>query len=185
VSDLLLIRHAETQPIQGRDSRDWPLTEAGRRAARQLAGTLQNAGLARIVVSQEEKARATGLELSRTLRRPLEVAPGLHEHERRGVPFLEPDAWQALMARFFAEPHALVFGQETADAARRRFERALLSVLGHYPSGRLAVVSHATVMALVIAHHNGLSAHEVWRGLAMPDLRWLTRDFRLSPASSA
>lgn len=127
----------------------------------------------RLVTSEEPKAQATGRLLAEQLAIPWQSAPGLEEHHRQGVAYLEAEAWQRTVARFFAEPEARVLGQETAGEARCRFEAALRRVVdeevARHPAARLGFVSHARVMALVVAAHNDLDAYALWKTLRMPD----------------
>ena len=99
---------------------------------------------------------------------PTATAPGLHEHERSGVPHLPGREFISLMELLFRRPGERVLGAESADEAAGRFERALEDVMASFggegrrltkavraatgaaPSN-LAVVSHGTVIALLLA----------------------------------
>ena len=76
-----------------------------------------------IIASDELKAQQTAQPLADRLGLAVEVIADLHEHERRTVDYLDDATFQATMARFFAEPDALVFGEETASQALARFSR--------------------------------------------------------------
>ena len=43
----------------------------------------------------------------------------------------------------------------------------------------VAVVAHGTVNALLVARHNGLDAHELWKEFGLPSLCGLSTDLRL------
>ncbi len=73
------------------------------------------------------------------------------------------------MRRFFASPDALVFGEETASEAGARFRAALDALLAARPAQRLAVVSHGTVLTLLLAGPNGMAPYELWSSLALPE----------------
>ena len=80
---------------------------------------------------------------------------------------------------FFEKPDDLIFGNETGTRARQRFDNAVRGVLSEYPNEPLAVVTHASVMSLFIAHYNEVDVFEFWRGLRMPDVvRVSTPEFR-------
>ena len=167
---LVLIRHAQTQIDPEVPSKNWRLAEGAYADLLALAGRLEPHSLTHIVTSEEHKAQETGRVVAESLGVPWAVAPGLHEHERAGVPYVDdPERWQRTLETFFGEPDRLVFGTETATEARERFEDALLTVLEAHDRAP-AVVSHATVMSLFVAHHNNGDAYAFWRGLKMPSL---------------
>ena len=61
------------------------------------------------------------------------------------------------MRRFFAEPDALVYGDETAEQARARFQGGIDQILADAaPEENIAVIAHGTVIALYAAHYNHL-----------------------------
>lgn len=72
------------------------------------------------------------------------------------------------MAAFFASPHELVYGRETAHEALTRFRNALDRTLREHPAGTLAIVTHGTVMALLLAAANRLDPNQLWLRLATP-----------------
>ena len=183
---LLLIRHAQPEVTPGVPAREWPLAPAGRVAARALAGRLAGAyALTRLTSSDEPKARATAQILAAELRLSVERDAGLGEHRRERVPFLGTAAWDAAMARFFAQQEALVLGEETAHAALDRFSAAVRRCAARDVESDVALVSHGTVLALFVAAHNPqVDALAFWRALALPDLVALTLpNFHLTRAA--
>ncbi len=169
-SHLILVRHAAVQIDSSIPSHQWPLTEDGRSAASQLAYKLQPYQPARIITSEEPKAQATGAALAEVLHLPIQTAPGLHEHDRRGATFFESKAdFETAVANFFAHPEELVFGRETAVAATTRFTQAVNRELQANPETNLAIVAHGTVLTLFICQNNPeLSPWEFWQSLTMP-----------------
>lgn len=172
---LILVRHAEPIIDLEQPASEWQLSAAGRRETQRLAGELRDYCIHEIVSSAEPKATQTAAILAEELGVTWRTAPGLHEHERGQQPWREPQAWQQLLADFFAHPGNLVFGVETASAALRRFRQALAATLKTAPDGNLVIVSHGTVISLLLADLAGQDAFEIWCGLAMPDLRVLSR----------
>jgi broad specificity phosphatase PhoE len=69
---------------------------------------------------------------------------------------------------FFRRPGEKVLGRETADGAFERFDTAVAGVMNSHPSGNVAVVSHGTVIALLLARRADQNAFEVWRGMGLP-----------------
>src|SRR5205823_7910923 len=93
----------------------------------------------------------TGAIVAQRLGVPCSAAAGLHEHDREGAPFLGGDDFQRAIEGLFTRPDELVYGRETANQARDRFAAAVDAVLAAYPDDRVAIASHGTVIALLVA----------------------------------
>ena len=78
------------------------------------------------------------------------------------------------MEHFFERPDQLVFGLETASEALDRFKSAVRHALGNEP-GDTIIVSHGTVLSLLLGSIAGQNCHELWRNLKMPDLIEVSR----------
>ncbi len=167
---LVLVRHAPTVPQAGVNSAQWELdrsaTELTNRLARQMAARTP---VDLVVTSHEPKAVGTGRTLAAALGVRSLTAPDLEEHHRKRTALMEEAEWQRTIKRFFGSPHVLLFGQETGAEARRRFERGLRAVQEQHADKRLAVVSHATVITLLLAGPNGVAPYELWRTFRMPE----------------
>lgn len=172
--DVVLVRHAPSHPDPRRPASAWGLSAGAGERIRALAGELAPLQVDLIVAGTEPKAVATGRGLATHLGVPYTSAPRLHEHERGHVPLLDDRAWQDAVRRSFRHPDVLVFGQETANEARRRFRAALERALSRARAERPAVIAHGTVMSLLVAEPNGLDPFELWRSLGMPEA-WLVR----------
>lgn len=117
------------------------------------------------------------------------VGADLEEHHRDRTVLMPEADWHRTIKRFFENPSVLLFGQETGDEARRRFERGLRAAQAEQAGKRLAVVSHATVITLLLAERNDLAPFEFWRTLRMPEALVVEADSlrlvdRLAPAVS-
>ena len=165
---LILVRHAAPMKRPDVPARDWPLSPAGQADAARLAELLAPYAPAAIITSDELKARQTAQPLADRLGLPLAVAPGLHEHERRSADYLDDATFQATMARLFAEPDTLVFGEETANQALARFSQAVGDALALRPSGDLAIFTHGTVLSLFVAAHSDHDPMRFWYHLHLP-----------------
>ncbi|MCP4428146.1 MAG: histidine phosphatase family protein, partial [Chloroflexi bacterium] len=79
------------------------------------------------------------------------------------------------VARFFAQPDQLVFGDETANEARVRFDTAVRQLIAQRPnddktsSNTLAIVAHGTVITLFLAHYNNFAPIPFWQNIKLPD----------------
>jgi len=169
-SYLILVRHAAVQIDSAIPSHQWPLTADGRSTTHQLAHQLKRYQPARIITSEEAKARATGAALTDVLHLPTKAVPGLQEHDRRGVPFIENKAdFETAVATFFAHPDELVFGGETAVEANTRFTKAVNRELVANQDTNIAIVTHGTVLTLFICQYNPeLSPIQFWQSLTLP-----------------
>jgi broad specificity phosphatase PhoE len=166
---LILVRHSLPEMVPGVPANRWHLSAEGRRRCEALAEQLIAYDLAAVVASEEPKAVETGQIVAGALGLPFETAPGLHEHERGVVRDANSqEAFQALVARLFEHPGEPVFGSETADRAYARFVTAVAHVLERYPEGNPAIVSHGTVITLLIARANHLDPILFWKSLGLP-----------------
>jgi broad specificity phosphatase PhoE len=169
---LYLIRHSTTVQEPEVSSHTWVLSPDGREQAWQLARELsKQSPVTGIYASSETKALETGRILAEELGISCQTFDGLHEHERHTAPFFPTQAeFQAAIARLFACPDELVFGEETAAQASARFDAAIHQIGQRHPSGDIAIVTHGTVLSLFIARHNpAIDVFEFWRQLTMPD----------------
>jgi 2,3-bisphosphoglycerate-dependent phosphoglycerate mutase len=170
---LFLIRHADTRIVASVPAADWHLSETGCERARTLAAKIKPNGLNHIHSSIEPKALQTAEAFGEVFGVPIVQVPGLQEHERPGVPLLPHDVFERTMEAFFARPSERVFGNETADEARTRFEQALVPLIDNY-SGDLVVVTHGTVLTLLVATKNRIDPVPFWKQLRMPSAVSLT-----------
>ena len=170
LSSLILVRHAAVSIDPAIPSHKWPLTADGRSATHQLAHQLKPYQPSRIITSEEAKAQATGQALADVWSLPVQPAPGLQEHDRRGVPYFENRAdFETAVTNFFARPDELVFGRETAVAAAARFSQAVMRQVAANPDHTLAIVAHGTVLTLFICQHNPhLLPRQFWQSLTLP-----------------
>ncbi len=165
---LILIKHAKPQVQEDVPSREWGLSEEGRLKAAHLAERITSFDPALVVSSDEPKALETATILSNALGKPLESARGLEEHDRANVPMMASREFISLMALFFKQRTRLVLGLETAAQATTRITDAVDGLLLAHPQGNLAVVTHGTVLALLVAERAHEDAFGVWRRMALP-----------------
>jgi broad specificity phosphatase PhoE len=166
---LILIKHASPQVVPGAPPETWKLSEQGRQSCLPLAESLRAHSPGVIISSIEPKAIETAQIVAQALQIPTHTASGLQEHDRSNVPHMRSSEFIASMELFFRRPRELVLGQETADAALNRFEQAVQGVLEQYAShDTIAIVSHGTVIALLLAKHTNKSAFHLWREWGLP-----------------
>jgi broad specificity phosphatase PhoE len=178
---LILIKHASPQVIPGTPPETWKLSEPGRESCLRLAEALRAHSPGVVVSSIEPKAIETAEIVAQALQIPSHTAPELHEHDRSNVPHMRSSEFISSMELFFRRPSELVLGNETASAALSRFEKAVQGVLDQYAShDSIAIVSHGTVIALLLAKHANKSAFHPGENGACHHLRWWR-----SPATSS
>lgn len=151
-------------------SHQWQLSANGRSLAQKLAPQIATYNPSRIITSQEHKALETGQIIADALSIPWQTAPNLHEHERSEVQYFEKkEEFVTAVTRLFAHPDALVFGAETANQARERFDTAVHNLIAQFPTDTLAIVTHGTVLTLFLAHYNQFDPAPFWQKLQLPD----------------
>jgi glucosyl-3-phosphoglycerate phosphatase len=161
VTKLLLVRHGETDwnaegRLQGQTDR--PLSDYGRRQARQLADDLEGADFRAIYSSDLVRARETAEIVGRRLEIPVELDPDLREKDW--------GTWEGLTA---VERDRVEFVGESTEAHQERILRALRRIAErHARDGVVLVITHGGSMRRV---------QTAAMGMAMPVVencgRWL------------
>lgn len=173
---LILVKHAMPVIVPNAPPPAWRLSDEGRLTSALLATKLASFQPVAVVTSVEPKTVETGEIIAAHLDVTSMTAPGLHEHERAREPFEDNERFHQRMRQFFAEPGAVVYGTESADAAHLRFEAAVRAVLAIHPSGALIIVAHGTVISLLVARANGIDPFPFWKELGLPSFVVVERD---------
>lgn len=172
---LILIKHASPQVEPEAPPEQWHLSEEGRQKCQALASVVKPLEPAVVVSSEEMKAVETAQIIAQRLGVPHHAAPDLHEHDRSNVPQLRTAEFISMIELLFRRPNDLVLGSETAVAALSRFESALDEVLMAHPEGNVAVVSHGTVIALLLEKlDRKRRGFDVWRAMKLPSFAVLS-----------
>jgi probable phosphoglycerate mutase len=159
---LLLIRHALTEATGRRLSGRTPgihLSEEGRRQAEQLAERLATVPLGAIYASPLERCSETAEAIAVPRRMTIREVPELAEIDYgrwtgRSMPQLTRTA---LWKKVQQTPSSITFpeGEGLIDAQRRSVA-AVEEIARRHPRAVVAVVSHADVIRLLLAHYAGL-----------------------------
>ncbi|HMO25546.1 MAG TPA: histidine phosphatase family protein [Tepidisphaeraceae bacterium] len=181
---LILIKHAAPVVDPDQPPERWPLSEDGRARAMTLAERIASLAPARVLASRETKATQTAEVVASRLQIPFVPADDLHEHDRSNVPHMPSREFISMIELFFRKPHQLVtsandckfnrkphqlaLGFETADAARERIAGAVDRAIEAHPSETLAVVSHGTVISLLLQQRTGEDPFFSWRAMKLP-----------------
>lgn len=145
---LVLAKHAE--PVLEPDvaPNRWRLSEAGCCGSALLGERLARFGPGVVVCSEEPKAVETAEIAAERLGIGCSVYPGLHEHDRTGMPFLRDEEFGRAARAFFERPDELVWGNETAQRAGNRFEGAVRRVLDEREEDVVVIIAHGTVTSI-------------------------------------
>jgi probable phosphoglycerate mutase len=174
VTVLLLIRHAHTDTA-GKRLTGWTrgvhLNDRGRRAADALAERLEEIPIRAIYASPLERCRETARPLARRLGLPVSVRRGLIEVDygdwtgRRISDARRTRLWRVVQHT----PSRIRFpGGESLVEVQGRAVVETERIAAAHPRDVVAVVTHADVVRLVLAHYLGLHLDGLHRLIADP-----------------
>lgn len=165
---LILVKHSLPRIDENVPACEWHLSEGGRLRAKRLAKRLIAYRPEILISSVEIKAQETAKVIAALHNLDVHVFADLHEHDRRGVPYLSKAEFENAVYEFFRNPGSLVFGNETANQSSDRFVRAMNSILETYENKTMLVVSHGTVISLFVSRLLGVSDYSLWKQLGLP-----------------
>jgi broad specificity phosphatase PhoE len=165
---LILVKHSLPEIVESLPANKWKLSKEGLVRAQRLAGRLSCYQPEVIASSPEPKAKETAEIIAGKYQLKLHTIDDLHEHDRRNMPYLAKDEFQASIREFFQRPDMFVFGMETANQSHARFARAVHSILDNYIDKTVVIVAHGTVISLFISRLIGSSDWLLWNELGLP-----------------
>lgn len=154
--DVLYVTHADVAIDPDVPVPDWGLSERGKQRHRLHAQALRAQPPDVIWCSPERKARDAAAILSKILDRPVQEEEDLSENDRSATGFLEPSAFEAAADAFFAHPDQSFRGWEKARDAQARIVAAVGRIADRTAGGRICIVAHGGVGALLLCHVKGL-----------------------------
>ena len=175
---LVLVKHARPDVDPARPAAEWTLGVDGMEGSLRAAERLRPLPIDLVVSSVEPKATETGRIIAESLDRPWQTGHDLHEHVRRSTGYLDRPSFEAAIRRFFDEPGAVVFGDESADRAFARFSSAVDALVRAHHGKRLCVVAHGTVISLLLSRRYGVDAWSTWKSLDTPSFVVVNRRTR-------
>lgn len=133
-----------------------------------LADALRDEGVSRIYSSLEPKALETAALVAVDL--GLDVRPrlGLQENDRTRLAFGPIDTLRSLIRHFFEAPSEAVMGRESAEEALSRYRAAVVELTVEAGGEAVAVVTHGTVLSLLVSRHNAIDPFVLWESLKLP-----------------
>lgn len=165
---LVLVKAARPEVDPAVPAASWTLGVDGTQGSLRLADRLRPLSLGLVVASVEPKAVETARILAEALDLPWQTGHDLHEHVRPSVGYLGQEEFEASIRRFFSTPSQVVFGDESADAAFRRFSTAVDALVRVHRGRRLCVVAHGTVISLLLGRRFGVDEWTTWKALGTP-----------------
>jgi probable phosphomutase (TIGR03848 family) len=159
---LLLIRHAVTDVTGKRLSGQAPgihLSPKGEEQALRLADRLRPVRLAGLYASPLERCVETARPIAESKGLQTSTVPELEEvgYGRWTGRSIAQLTRTSLWKRVHQNPSAMRFpGGESLPDVQRRSVVALEAIAGRHPHGSVAVVTHADVIRLVLAHYAGV-----------------------------
>ncbi|MCR9242814.1 MAG: histidine phosphatase family protein [Rhodobiaceae bacterium] len=159
---LFLIRHAVAAPHPDIAEPDWPLTDAGRAQARDLAMLLGKEPIDAIWSSPYRRSVDTVAPLSDHLSRNVREHAGLRER-------CWSDAWLDSflphLERSFKEPDFKLPGGESAREALYRFEAALIEIAVVADGATIVIGTHGNVLSLFLRSLDPRVDFNFWKEL--------------------
>jgi broad specificity phosphatase PhoE len=166
VRRVVLVKHAMPALEAGVAPREWRLGADGEAQARDLGGRLRSFAPFALFSSPEPKAARTAEVVGAELGLSFSRWQGLEELDRPVLPLLRASEHAALNSPIFSDPARRVLGSESGAEALRRFEAAVVALLGATRTPEpLVIISHGTVIALLVSAHNDVDGFQLWREL--------------------
>jgi broad specificity phosphatase PhoE len=169
---LIMVRHGESEGNRDRrftSSPDVPLTDLGRRQAREVAQRISMLFAPELIISSPYlRARQTSEIIAAELGLPIEVVHDLHERDLGVLKGQSYDLLRDLAGQdsgynpkkgWMWRPE----GGESYEDVRHRVSVALDDIRRRYPHQELVIVSHGGVMLSMWAHLTG-----VWEDAHLP-----------------
>jgi broad specificity phosphatase PhoE len=171
---LVLVKHAQPVLDAAVPARLWTLGEVGEVQATRLAWKLRELMPLTLVCSREPKAKRTCEIVASELGVSMRVVDGLEELDRPVLPLMSAEEHDRLNSRIFEDLAKPGIGEESGLQALGRFTTALTKAIDEAATDTLVVVTHGTVVSLLVSKHNDVDPIALWRRLSCPSFAVLT-----------
>jgi broad specificity phosphatase PhoE len=169
MTDLILIRHSQTDARPDIAKHEWGLTTEGQRRAETLPPLLAEYKPFVLASSPEMKARQTAGVIALRYNLDVREVADLREHDRHSVEWMGSEkAFRASVIHFFEHSDELVLGEETGQQALNRFINAVNALIDQYSDSNIVAVTHRSVITLFAAKFAGVDAVSFWKSLTQP-----------------
>ena len=170
------MRHAEPVPVGTPDvaDDDRPLTEAGRRAADELAEELDGWEISAVYSSPYARALETVTALADRRGMTVQVLGDLRE---RRLSLELHDGWQESLQRAWSDADFALPGAESGRAAQRRAIGMLDLLRSRHPDGgRLVLGSHGNLISLILQALDPGVGYDFHMAMPTPAIYRITHD---------
>ena len=165
---LVLVKHARPVLDPSKPAKEWRLAAEGELQSKRLASRLRAFAPLRLVASPEPKASRTGQLVAAELGLQVSSVEGLRELDRPVLSLMSKAEYERKNAAIFADLDRRILGAESGRNALDRFSAAVGAELAWTEAQSLVVITHGTVISLIVGAHNEIDAFELWRKLACP-----------------
>ncbi|HET7657966.1 MAG TPA: histidine phosphatase family protein [Bacillales bacterium] len=180
MTSLVLIKHSMPDVKADIPSKQWTLSDEGRERSVKLAGYLKQYKARCIYTSLEPKAIQTGEVVSNQLNLPHKTVRDVHENDRTHMKYLPRNEYETIFKEYFANPSKRIVGNETAEDAAKRFDKAVKKVMKEDKERDIILITHGTVMSLFVNEDNDVDVFNLWNSLQLPSIIELSMpDFQI------
>ena len=170
MTDVLLVRHAQSAPSDDVPEPDWPLSEAGSRQAEALASDLEGRQVDAIWASPYRRAGATVEPLAQRRSLAIEVAEDLRERE---LAHGKLEGWLDHLQHSWADRDYKLPGGESATECQHRVVASLGAIAEQHPGASIVVCSHGNALSLFLNSIDPAFGFDNWRAMTNPALYYL------------
>lgn len=163
VTEIVFLRHFETEPDPETPVSEWTLSTDGAAAAEAFLDSDTLTGIDRVYTSPEQKAQRTAQMVAEEVRVPMQVVDALREVDRSGEGFIADHDEYVRMVRDYLENPAVPFQWENREAVEERIRTFLDTV--DTRDDRAIAVTHGMLLATLIPRVHGTAPFPFWQGL--------------------
>ena len=170
---LLLVKHSNSNHNPHQPAHEWGITDEGIARCKSLSTHIVPYHPRRLFASTMQKAQRTAEMVSAELNDiPIINNPLLEEHSRQSnAPYGTIEEFHDNLKQLFAQPDTLIYGDETANQALRRFSQGVESVLKQADADEnVVIIAHGTVNVLFTAQYNDINRYDLWLRLKLPSI---------------
>jgi len=170
-TEIVFLRHAETQADPDLPACKWHLTPSGRIESYKLAASGLLGEIDAIVSSDELKAVETAEPFARMFGLEIDRNHDFRELNRSAGPFQTREEYISCVQEVLRSTSAQPYGWESAAGALARMKSGVQQIMSQYSSKRVLAVSHGLVLTLYFADLQA-SMHEAfdrWNRLPLPE----------------
>ena len=160
MTELIFIRHFETDVDDEIPAEMWDLSENGRKTMEKFIEKRNFKEIDKILTSSEKKAKITAEAISEKSGCPMEVLDEITEVERRGG-FIEKQEDYFAAVKSLLETGTYE-NWETRSHAEERLEEFLEKAKGHE---KVIAISHGMILTILLSDYFEMEPYKFWKQL--------------------